>query len=99
MTTEELRSAITEILDVVDRGVSEIGLECNQKNHILAAVKYFRVSLKDEDLAEDHLLALGWALNVGAVYGMLKQPITVVVVGNVDDMEEIEEESEDEQVH
>ena len=99
MTKSELRSAITETLDVVDRGVSEIGLECNQKNHILAAVKYFRVSLKDEDLTEDHLLALGWALNVGAVYGTLTQPTTVVVVGNVGDMEEIKEESEDERVH
>ena len=99
MTKSELRSAITETLDVVDQGVSEIGFEHNKESHILAAVECFRVSLKDEDMPEGHLLALGWALNVGAVYGMLKQPITVVVVGNVGDMEEIKEESEDERVH
>ena len=96
MTKEELRSAITETLDVVDRGVSEIGFEHNKESHILAAVECFRVSLKDEDMPEGHLLALGWALNIGAVYGMLTQPITVVVV---DDTEEIEEESEDEHIH
>ena len=96
MTKSELRSAITETLDVVDRGVSEIGFEHNKESHILAAVECFRVSLKDEDMPEGHLLALGWALNVGAVYGMLTQPITVVVV---DDTEEIEEESEDEHIH
>ena len=96
MTKSELKTAITETLDVVDHGVSEIGLEYNQKSRILDAVKYFRVSLEDEDLAEGQLLALGWALNVGAVYGTLTQPITVVVV---DDTEEIEEESEDEHIH
>ena len=99
MTKSELKTAITETLDVVDHGVSEIDLECNQKSCILDAVKYFRISLEDEDLAEGQLLALGWALNVGAVYGTLTQPTTVVVVGNVGDMEEIKEESEDERVH
>ena len=98
MTREELVKAITQTLDAVEQGCKSLQLDDTKQNDIIQACSYFRETLRHEEAGKDYLLMIAWAFNVGAVYGVVTQPNIIVVVGD-DDMMDLVEEKKDEQVH
>ena len=103
MTKEELVSVISQTLDAVEQGCENLQLDEKKQNDINQACEYFRETMNHEEATKDYLLMIAWAFNVGAVYGVVTQPNIIqpniiVVVGD-DDMMDLVEEKKDEQVH
>lgn len=93
---DSIRTALDEVEDIAKR-MAEVGEE-ETGNNILRAVEYFRKTIKHKKTTEDYLSVIGWAMNIGTVYGLAKQTIPVFIVYGNDDPGTPEDDSEP-QVH
>lgn len=96
---QELKDALHKTLTQVEEAARMAEGHPATKD-VLQAVEFFRAAIEDKNANKIYLNMIGWAMDIGAVFGVISTVIPVITANTTGEFEIPEEENkDDEQVH